>query len=97
MNAPTATKYLQPSRLLCTIYHSGLALDLHGHIDEDGYNVTSVTVPGTMVSVGADDELMSYFSGQLDDTLPSAEELRRQSRAEMRIEHAVADNYWLTH
>jgi hypothetical protein len=85
------------ARLLCTMDHSGLALDLHGHIEEDGYMVTLVTVPGTMVSVEADEDLRIYFSCKCDDMLPSAEELRKRSRAEMRVEHAVVDKYWLTH
>lgn len=97
MNATTMPKYLQPSRLLYTMDHSGLALDLHGYIEEDGYMVTMVTIPNTMISVEADEDLRIYFSCKLDDMLPSAEELRRLSRAEMRVEHVVQDRYWLTH
>jgi hypothetical protein len=89
--------YIQPIRLIGTFDHTGLALDLYGYIEEGGYVVTMAAIPDTTISVEADDDLLAYFGIQLNLTLPSAEELRRQSRAEMRVEHVVVDKYWLTH
>lgn len=81
-------------RLLCPSYdHHGLKLDLYGTLDDDGYSVKTVCIPNSMVAMTecVDGDLMNFMSSRLDDTLPSAEELRKESADEARIERAVYD------
>jgi hypothetical protein len=88
MNAPIRASYFV--RLLMAAYdHEGLKLDLHGYMDESGYNVTLATVPGTMISVGADADLLSGMSANLDEAQPTSQELIAASRAEARAERAA--------
>lgn len=81
-------------RLLCPSYdHHGLKLDLYGALTDDGYEVKVICIPGSLIAMTecADADLLNYMSGKLDDTQPTAEELRKESRDEMRVERAAYD------
>jgi hypothetical protein len=81
-------------RLLCPSYdHHGLKLDLYGALDDDGYSVQHVCIPGTTITMTecVDSDLMDFMSAKLDDTLPSAEELRKELADEARVERAAMD------
>lgn len=88
MNAPLTPR--QAATLLHAAYsYHGLPLDLYGHIDEDGYSVTFVTIPGSDTCIPVDADLRSYMAAWCDDNLPTAEELRKQHAAEARAERAA--------
>lgn len=93
MNARLPTRSVFGTLLKADYDHHGLTLDLYGELDEDGYTVQHVCIPGTLVSMTEclSLDLMSYISSVLDDTLPSAEELRRESADEARAERAAHD------
>ena len=92
----SATPHNQPQvssayRLLASREHNGLKLDLYGEVDEDGYVVYDLALAGTKVSLFylVSLEFLDSLSLSLDLTMPSAAELRRQSRAEQRIERVL--------
>lgn len=88
--APAATK-------LATYDHAGLALDLHGSLTEDGYQVTDATIPGTTISVRADANLLLSMSCWCDDILPTSKELRRMAAAEACADRAAHDRELALH
>jgi hypothetical protein len=71
--------------------HHGLRLDLYGINGPDGYEVRHVLIPGSLVPMTecVSAELLDAMSAKLDDTLPSAEQLRKESADEARIENAA--------
>lgn len=92
MNAPIFAKYLAPAPTKLASYdHAGLALDLHGSLTEDGYSVTDATIPGTLISVRADADLLLSMSCWCDDVLPTSKELRAESEADARADRAAHD------
>lgn len=78
-------------RLLTSYLHDGLLLDLYGeHDEEDGYTVLDVALTGTNVALFplVSLEFLDQLSAWCNDRLPTAAELRRQSRDEARAERA---------
>lgn len=90
MNAPLTPRQVA-TRMHAAYDHHGLPLDLYGHIDEDGYSVTFVTIAGSDTCIPVDADLRSYMAAWCDDHLPTAEELRREHAAEARAERAAWD------
>ena len=83
---------MNATRLLKSRYdHHGLELDLHGHIDDDGYTVTAVKIPGTKNCIPADIDFRSFLSAWCDDNLPTSEELLRDARDEALADRAESD------
>lgn len=88
MNAPLRNPF---GRLLAANYHHhGLTLDLYGALTDDGYEVQHVLIPGSLIALTecVSAELLDTLGAALDDTLPSAEQLRRASSLEGRADIA---------
>lgn len=89
MNAPLRTPF---GKLLKADFDfHGLRLDLYGTLGEDGYEVRHVLIPGSMISITecVSADLMAALGAALDGTLPTSEQLRKESRDEGRAERAV--------
>lgn len=71
--------------------HDGLLLDLYGaHDEDDVYEVLDIAVAGTNISLYriADVDLLDTLTEWCNATRPSAAQVRRQQRAEARIDLA---------
>jgi hypothetical protein len=77
-------------QLLTTYTHEGLALDLYGTHDEDGYEVLDVALAGTNISLWeiVTLEFLDRLATWCNDHLPTGAELRFQSLVEARAERA---------
>lgn len=91
-NQPLVDAYLQ---LLKTAYpHGGLLLDLHGALDQHGYDVQAVSITGAggplvdVVELFTRQELAD-MSAWCDRKLPSAHQLLLVSQQESRAERAM--------
>jgi hypothetical protein len=83
---PAAYKLLKAAYL-----HEGLALDLYGTHDEDGYEVLDVALAGTNISLWeiVTLEFLDRMATWCNDHLPTGAELRRQSANEARLERLI--------
>lgn len=94
--APVRVQPLVPpdAQLLKSGYeHGALFLDLYGTLDDDGYEVTAVTLSGHAVNL---EELITLaqledMSDWCDRHLPDVRQLQRLARQEARYERAEWD------
>lgn len=78
-------------RWLATHLHEGLALDLFGCFDEDGYEVNDIALVGTNVSLAEIVEIsfLERMTDWCNNHLPTAAELRRKSANDSRFEREL--------